>query len=137
MHVHTHIYVRACVFLLHTCNSFHTGIGGVPTWPIWESPGQCGASSRSTRLLPLPLPISGIMHLYDIRDDEKEKSNEFSIELLVLTNCAVLRTWKFFNFHCLITKFLSSDWQYESSSLYIINVVEPILHIYSVYSFLC
>lgn len=78
------------------------------------------------------MSISGIMHIYDICDDEKEKSYYFSIELLVLTSCDLLGTWKFVKFNCFMTKFLFSNWQYESSSLYIINVVEPILHIYSV-----
>lgn len=39
---------------------------------------------------------------------------------------------KFVKSNWFINELLSPEWQYESSSLYIINIVEPILHIYTV-----
>lgn len=39
---------------------------------------------------------------------------------------------KFVKSNWFMNELLSPEWQYESSSLYIINIVEPILHIYTV-----
>jgi hypothetical protein len=87
-------------------------------------------------LLSLPLPIPGSISIHDLclflchlEDSSGLKLPERSVIFLFVCWCSIgIITTTFF--------FFFVELQYESSSLYIINIMEPILQAYTVLRFI-